>query len=311
VLSGHTRAVRAVAWGAGGATLATADGRVRLWNVGDGQEPVARFAAGSDALAELVFHVAFSPDGSVVAGTRMYGVHLWDPYTGDEVRRWGVPGATALAFTPDGAGMAATVGDETIPIWDVRDGREVRRLIAPTSCVSSAGSTVAFSPDGTLLAKGAETGGDDVYLWHVPTGRFSRLRGHTGEVVAVAFHPDGSRLASAGLDGHLVLWDPNTGGRLALVADHACEVLAVAFSRDGRWLATGDSSGTVALRDPRTGKRTGTLAHPGPVRSIAFSPDSSRLATACDDRVVRLWNPLATSGGWEKSGRVTDQGRGR
>jgi hypothetical protein len=75
------------------------------------------------------------------------------------------------------------------------------------------------------------------------------LQGHTGEVFAVVFHPDGTRIASAGRDQMIRLWDVATGQEVARLAGHTSYVKALAFSPNGRTLVSGSGDGTVRLWD--------------------------------------------------------------
>ena len=117
------------------------------------------------------------------------------------------------------------------------------------------------------------------------------LEGHSDWVWAVAFSPDGHRLASVSNDNTLRLWDPRTGASCGILKGHSDSVSAVAFSPGGHRLASASDDNTVRLWDPRTGAPCGILeGHSGPVKAMAFSSDGHRLASASNDNIVRLWD---------------------
>jgi WD40 repeat protein/tetratricopeptide (TPR) repeat protein/serine/threonine protein kinase len=128
-------------------------------------------------------------------------------------------------------------------------------------------------------------------LWRLCEGDLPPLRGHTGQIRALAFSPAGRLLASGGDDGTVRLWDPATGDLVRLLRNPAGWVLSVAFSPDGRLLACGSEDGAVRLSDAATGQEAHVLkGHAGWVRSVAFSGDSGLLATGGSDGMVRLWD---------------------
>ncbi len=110
---------------------------------------------------------------------------------------------------------------------------------------------------------------------------------------AVAFSPDGLRLAAVGDGGEAYLCDVQSGRVVQRLTGHTAAVTSVSFSPDGRWLATGDSEGTVFVR-----RATGEPALPPlpldsgkvNVNGLAFSPDSKSLAVASDSPVPTLWS---------------------
>jgi hypothetical protein len=116
------------------------------------------------------------------------------------------------------------------------------------------------------------------------------LVGHTGVVRAVAWSPDGTRIATADLDGGVRVWSAGTG-RAAVALDHGgARVRTLAWSPDGTRLASGDADGRVRLWDPATGRTTAArTASAGAIGAVAWSPDG-RLATAAG-RTVLLWDP--------------------
>ena len=108
-----------------------------------------------------------------------------------------------------------------------------------------------------------------------------------GLTVALAFDPSGRLIAFAG--GRQVrIWDVETGALVATLPGQPAEILAVVFSPDGASVATGASDGTVRLFDVRSETERLVLHGPDAVRSVAFSPDGSLLASV-DGTTVRVW----------------------
>ena len=150
--------------------------------------------------------------------------------------------------------------------------------------------SVAFSPDGNLLAMGDSNG--EIRLYQVADcQQILTCKGHTNWVVSLAFSPDGRTFASSSTDHIMKLWDIGTGQCLQILQGHDDEVWSVAFSPDGDILASGSDDQTVRLWSVRTGECLRVLQeHTAWVISVAFSPDGQTLASGSDDQTVRLWD---------------------
>jgi parallel beta-helix repeat protein len=193
-------------------------------------------------------------------------------------------GSFAIKIATGDDGSTQTVG--------VLSPEHIRTLSGHTGFVCS----VAFSPDGKILASGSFDW--TIKLWDVATGRELRtLQGHTSPVYSVAFSPDGKILASASGDNTIKLWDVATGTLLRTFKGHTYWVYSVAFSPDGKVLASGSLDKTIKLWDVTKGTLLRTLTgHTRDVHSVAFSPDGKILASGSGDGTILLWDVEAALG---------------
>ncbi|KAJ5120353.1 WD40-repeat-containing domain protein [Penicillium bovifimosum] len=164
--------------------------------------------------------------------------------------------------------------DNTVRVWNPTTGALYKILEGHSDWVRS----VAFSPDGCLLASGSYD--QTVRIWDFTAGTANQiLKGHSGLVCFLAFSPDGRLLASGSSDRTVRIWDVATDPKTQAHESHSGPVRSVAFSPDGLLLASGSDDGTVRLWDPATGVLHQTTNVRGVATQLDFSADSSRLNT--------------------------------
>lgn len=116
------------------------------------------------------------------------------------------------------------------------------------------------------------------------------MEGHTGNVLTVAFSPDGNLVASGSVDNTMRLWRVNQGTLLRTMQGHPFPILTLAFAPNGATLATGSTDGLIRLWRVSDGRLESTLqGHAGWIICLAYSPDGRLLATCAQDYTVRLW----------------------
>ena len=205
-LIGHTDQIQSVAFSRDGQTLATGSlAEVRLWDVNTGQQKM--ILQDPDLNGSLI---AYSSDGRTLATRSKDGltIHLWNTFTGEPLKV--LTGHTryprSFTFTPNGRTLVSGTWGELL-LWDVAGGQQGSALQTTGGCNASG---LDLSPDGNILV--SEWNGTHLALWDVATGKqLVTFSGHGDQhqhqITSLVFNPNGNMVASASVDGTVLLWD--------------------------------------------------------------------------------------------------------
>ncbi|WDQ14661.1 c-type cytochrome domain-containing protein [Rhodopirellula sp. P2] len=201
---------------------------------------------------------------------------------------------TAIALSADGA-WRATARFGSITLVHQSSG-ELKQIATELGKVNS----LSFNHDGSqLLAASGLTGGyGQATLFKVADGTVKQeFMGHDDVLYAAAFSPDGKRIATAGYDRRILIWDAVSGALIRELVGHNGAVFDLAFSPDGGLLISACADETAKVWHVETGERLDTLSQPeGEVNCVLFSKDGRWMLAGSADNRLRVWELVSKAG---------------
>jgi eukaryotic-like serine/threonine-protein kinase len=283
------------------------DGKVIVWEpLRRGEE---RRAGLLDGHSDLVYHGAFSPDGSkAISASYDKTARVWDSRTGETLAVLGGHEAELFRarYIAGGAKIVTRAWDSSVKIWDA-ETYQALQAIPPASAahagilqlmggvrgggiLSLSGAIPGLtSADGKFSLGYADKG--EAHIIDLETGRVSAiLDGGASEVMWGCFSPDAGKVLTLAMDETVQVWDRKTAKALYRLEGHTGLVGFADFSPDGKRIVTTSMDATAKLWDGPTGKLRASLeGHTAAVGSAHFSPDGRHVVTGSLDGNAYVW----------------------
>ena len=269
-----TQHSQGLAFSSDGRLAAVGYSRLLVWDTATWKERPLEIGNASYA------DVRFSADGMLAAGGASGKLWVWDAVDPRPKATLDMPDLRAIAFSANGAFVAAAGAKGEARVWDTKKWVEVA-AVAHDGRITS----LAFSPSGSVLATASADG--TAALWSIPGGTKLTSMDHADEVMDVEFTADGGHVVTASADGTARIWETRAGADVGLLPGET-EATDIAFGPAGNWLVKTTQEAVWIWRAPES--RVEAIEVPAPWYSAALSADGRILALAGAGAVVHVWN---------------------
>ncbi|KAF8752544.1 WD40 repeat-like protein [Rhizoctonia solani] len=342
VIKGHEGVVTSVSFSPDGRHILSGswDKTTRMWDSGNGSlipNSIKRHPSPVNC-------TAFSPDGKHIAcglSSDECPIVVYDASTSEclpfpfDAHQSSVH---SIAFSPNSKHLVTGHASGNLRVWSLQDGTVTH---SPPNVHNGTITSIGFSPLGTnsslaLIIVASCSDDRTVKMWnplHSTSSHTPHSDTPTKPLWSVAISPDGSRIAAAGGDKAIYMFNTHDGtAALQPLVPHTKEIRSVAFSLDGRYLASGgndqcllsfspdsrhvvsaSSDNTIRIWDVDDGTLTPTAlvgTHDDEVNSAVFSSDGKRIVSGCDDRKIRMWDSQKLSLEFDPFGSQQHEGNG-
>lgn len=255
-----------------------------LQNTSEKTDNPAKMAKRKSYINQLIF-IALIIFTISVSGFYFYRYYLHDYLTYDQPLK-NLKGhrtrVSSIAFSPDGKTIVSGSYDNTMKLWDASNGNLIHDLSGHEDVVRM----VAFSPDGKTVASGSND--HTIRVYDVETGKLLYDKEFSGDVLSLAFSPDGQSLAVATVGIYLL--NAKDGEKKYWIATDNFYVVSVAFSPDGKTLV-GCFRAETKLWDAENGNLKQTFAQSsGAARPLIFSQDGKTLVGGSLNGKIFIWD---------------------